>query len=213
MLDELFSQNGTFARSMNFLWNLILVSLLWLMCSLPVITLGAASTAAYYTMAKAVRRHNGTVVSEFFHAFRLNFKQATLLTLVYIALLGFLLFDCSYFYNNQNPGSREMLYLFYGLTAMVLVHMHYVFPALSRFTDPNLKLFRMGIVMMFRNLLPSILLLALFLAALAGCIWLPWSILVSPGILVCVHSFVTEKVLRKFAPPPSQEDLDKWYYQ
>ena len=213
MLENLFDTNGTFARLMNFLWNLILVSVLWLVCCLPVVTLGAASTAAYYTMAKAVRRHNGTVISEFFHSFRQNFKQATVLTLIYGAVLVFLLLDCSYFYNNQAPYSRELLYLFYAMICMVIVHMHYLFPALSRFTESNFRLFRMAIVMMFRHLLSSILLLVLFLAAVVGVIWVPWGVLLFPGILVCVHSFLTEKILRKFAPPPSEEDMDKWYYQ
>lgn len=213
MLDTFFDANGVFARLMNFLWNLILVSILWLVCSLPVVTIGASSTAAYYTMAKSVRRHNGTVISEFFHSFRQNFKQATLCTVIYVVILTFLLLDCSYFYNNQAPYSLELLYLFYAMICMVIVHMHYLFPALSRFSDRNLKLLRIALVMMFRHLLTSILLLAMFLAAVVGVIWMPWGVLVFPGILVCAHSFITEKILRKYAPPPSEEDMDKWYYQ
>ena len=40
MFGEIFSQNSSFSRFMNFLWNVIVISILWFVCSIPVITIG-----------------------------------------------------------------------------------------------------------------------------------------------------------------------------
>ena len=68
--------------------DMIWAGLLWLVCSLPVLTLGAATTALYYTVVKCVRHDRGRVSRCFFSAFRANFRQATLLWLL---LAGYVL--------------------------------------------------------------------------------------------------------------------------
>ena len=42
---------------MNKVGDIILLSVLWLVCSLPVVTMGTATCAAYYTAAKVLRHH------------------------------------------------------------------------------------------------------------------------------------------------------------
>lgn len=213
MLDNLFSMDSGFARFMNFLWDLILVSVLWVVCSLPVVTIGTASTAAYYAMAKAVRRRNGTVLREFFHAFRLNFKQTAVFTLCYILVILFLLLDCSYFYGNDTQGSLNFLYVFYAMIALVLAHVQYLFPIVSRFNQTKFQHFRMATLLTFRHLLSSILLLMIFAAALVGVYLMPWGILIFPGLAVYLQTFLMESILRSCTPPPAPGEEDKWYYQ
>ncbi len=57
---------------------------LWLLCSLPVVTLGA-STAALYRLAFDLRQEKNYTTKDFFRAFGVNFKKATCIWLV---LLG-----------------------------------------------------------------------------------------------------------------------------
>ena len=95
-LEKIFSMDGTYARAMNFLWNILVISALWLLCSLPVFTLGATSTAAYYAAAKAVRHHTGTVHREFFASFRRNFRQSIPLSIVMLLITGLLALECLY---------------------------------------------------------------------------------------------------------------------
>ena len=42
MPDELFSLNGPYARAMKWLWNMLVISILWAVCCIPVFTIGAA---------------------------------------------------------------------------------------------------------------------------------------------------------------------------
>ena len=79
-----FNPDGLFARIMNTVWNLVLLNLLWLVCSLPVVTLGAATAALYAVLLKMRDGGEGRVVRLFFAALKENFRSATA---VWLALL------------------------------------------------------------------------------------------------------------------------------
>lgn len=211
--ENLFSMNGPYARVMNWLWNLIVLSVLWVLCCIPVVTIGAASTAAYYTAAKVLRAHEGKVVSEFFHAFKTNFKPATLFTVCYIAVILLLVLDCVYLYDNSEV-PLPVLYLFYGLVLLVFSNGQYLFSCLSRFTDRKFQLFRMAVLSGFRHLLTTILLLLLLAALLVGFYLMPWGILVFPGLMFWIKTFLMEPVLRGMMPESEESDPEKrkWYY-
>ena len=208
-MNNFFSNEGLFARIMNRLWDLICISILWFFCSLPIITLGAASTAAYYTCAKALRHHNGHIFVEFFRSFRLNFRQSTVFTLICAAILAVLVLDCVYFYST----SVFFLYLFYLMIAMVIGCVIYFFPMLSRFSMTVFMLFRNAAVLMFRHLFKTILLLILLLSVALGVYLMPWGILVFPGLGFWLSTYLMEPILRSCAPAPDPEESEKWFYQ
>lgn len=76
-------------KGMEKVGDLLLVNLLFVVCRLPVVTIGASATAMYYVLGR-IRRQEGTVTKDFFRSFRENFRQATLywgvLLLVALAL-------------------------------------------------------------------------------------------------------------------------------
>ena len=77
---------SAFFRKITRIADFFLVSLLFLITSLPVITCFTALTAMYYTMAKAVHYDAGTsTVRMFFHSFKENLKQGLFIGLLTIA--------------------------------------------------------------------------------------------------------------------------------
>lgn len=214
MLEDLFALNGPYARFMSWLWNMLLISVLWLVCCIPVITIGAASTAAYYAMAKVVRHHTGKVASEFFSSFRSNFAQGTILTILVGLVFGVLIMECIYLYSDARI-PLGVLYLFYFLTAAVAAFGMYLWPCLSRFARGSLALVRMSAILVFRHFLTTVLLLLLLLAVLAGTWLMPWGILIFPGLAVYLQTFLMEKILLRYSPKPADdsEEAQKWYYQ
>ncbi|MFQ7880190.1 MAG: DUF624 domain-containing protein [Blautia producta] len=57
--------------------DIIWLSTLWFICCLPIVTIGASTTALYYTSVKAIRKNRGYVTKTFFHAFKMNFFPRT----------------------------------------------------------------------------------------------------------------------------------------
>lgn len=213
MIRDLFSMNGHYSRIMNWLWNVLVINILWVLCCLPVFTIGVASTAAYYAMAKCVRHNTGKVVSEFFSSFRANFKQAFLLTLILGFVLTAVLLECIYLYSNPSV-PLVFLYLFYFMTAMVAACAIYTWPCLSRFHKGTIALLQMGMILVFRHLLTTVLLLLFLFITMIGVYLMPWGILIFPGLMLYLQSFLMEKVLLRYSPKPTEEEeASKWYYQ
>ena len=86
----IFSPESKFSKiMMRLAWGCYL-NLLWIVCSLPIITVGASTTALYYVTLKIAEDREGDITQQFFRAFRSNFKQATQLWLM-LLLLGVVL--------------------------------------------------------------------------------------------------------------------------
>jgi uncharacterized membrane protein YesL len=73
--------NGPILTALSRIFDTILVTLLYLLCCLPVVTIGAATTAMYATMIALLDDGCTGVASPFFGAFRDNFKQSTAMLL------------------------------------------------------------------------------------------------------------------------------------
>lgn len=75
--------------------EVLIAGFLWLLCSIPVVTIGPASAALYYTIVKVVRKKRDTVTSAFFHSFKSNLKQGIGITVIYMlyALLLVIYFE------------------------------------------------------------------------------------------------------------------------
>ena len=82
---KFFSYESKFSQLLLKLCNACMLNVLWFLCSLPIVTMGAATTALYYACLKIVREEDSHVAAQFFRSFRQNFRQATQIWLI---LLG-----------------------------------------------------------------------------------------------------------------------------
>lgn len=78
-MERFFDQDGWLYRCLNRLWDLIVLNILFILTSLPVITIGASVSAMYTVTVKGVRKEDSYIVRSYLTAFKENFKQATIL--------------------------------------------------------------------------------------------------------------------------------------
>ena len=71
-------------RILTTLCDFLILNILWLVCSVPVITAGASTTALYSVMFKITKKEEGYIIKSFLKAFRQNFKQSTIIWLLLI---------------------------------------------------------------------------------------------------------------------------------
>ena len=91
---EIFSVSKIQSGSLSAIWRIFfLLSCLWYLCCLPVVTAGAATTALYYVTLKMARGQEGQLIPAFFHSFKQNLKQATALWVGYLAVGILLVLD------------------------------------------------------------------------------------------------------------------------
>lgn len=74
--------DSPFYRTMSKIGDLVLVNILWLVCCLPILTAGASTLGLFTVVNKMAAKEDYTVRTDFFKAFRRDFKQATALWLV-----------------------------------------------------------------------------------------------------------------------------------
>ena len=80
--------DSPFYRTMGRIGDLVLANILWLVCSLPIITAGASPLGLFTVVNKMAAKEDYTVRTDFFKAFKRDFKQSTALWLV-LLLAGF----------------------------------------------------------------------------------------------------------------------------
>jgi uncharacterized membrane protein YesL len=183
--------------------------MLWLFCSLPVITVGASSTALYYTVVKCVRHDRGRVSTCFFHSFRSNFRQATLIWLLCLLYIAVGIGDA---YAFSRMGIREGHFLFY-LSRLFFLPVPLLFPwlfaFLSRFENTIGGTFRYSAFLAMRHLGFTVLLAVELVALVLICWMLPIFIPLLPGPFCLLMSLHIEPVFRKMTS--AVDNNDSWY--
>ena len=79
-----FNPDSPMMRALGVVWDLIVLNLLFLVCCIPVVTIGPAITALHYVTTKMAGEKDGTpVVGNFFKSFRANFRQGVLMGILF----------------------------------------------------------------------------------------------------------------------------------
>ena len=79
MFDRAFNANNPFWKSMGTVFDAFTVNTLWLLCCLPVVTIGPATAAAYYCLIERLLGQSVYISRDFFRSFRQNLKQGIVL--------------------------------------------------------------------------------------------------------------------------------------
>lgn len=179
--------------------NLLLVSAVWLLCSLPVVTAGASASAFYHTIEKYMKYDVGYALPEFFQSFRQNFRAATKCWLILLAAFLVCFGDIAAIRAVTEPGAGwgNLVILFEILLVLLCVYTVWVIACVSRFHNTTGEYLKNGAILAIGNLPVSLaVLFYLLLAALV--VWLiPVTVLVMPGVALWLSSYLMEKVFQK----------------
>ncbi len=131
---KLFSPDSKFMRAMSMLGDLMLLNLAFLLCCLPVVTIGAAVTALDTVCFRLSRGTEGRVLPVFFQSFRQSFRRATPLWLLLLLAGGAAALDLGIFFGFPGP-LRLLTVPFALLLLFALFTAAYAFPLLSQFEN------------------------------------------------------------------------------
>ncbi len=178
----------------------MILGMLWLLCSVPIITIGASSAAFYYAYHETVFCRRGYAWKEFFLAFKENFKKATKLWSIVLTILVIALVDVIVVLTMGEAELLSGMFLVFAVAVFILVGAWalYVFPCIARFEMKLQVIMKYCAIIAFANLLWTILLLALFAGAVFAVMLMPGLILVLPaGYMFCANR-ILEHIFRKY---------------
>jgi uncharacterized membrane protein YesL len=166
-MGKFFSIDSPFYRFATRVADIMILNLLWIVCSIPLVTIGASTTAVYYVCLKMVKDEETYIVKSFFKSFKENFKQGTILWLLFVGISGIL--GANYYYLFKVSEAENMVLK--GLTILVTIiyafSFLYAFPLLARYESPVHKTIINSIMISIRYLNRTVM-IVLILAALVG---------------------------------------------
>lgn len=191
--------------------DLMILNLLLLICSIPVITIGASITSAYYVALKMTKNRESYIASSFFRSFRQNFRQATAIWLLILGV-GILLFVDFRIAETMDGGIFTVFLYLSGLFALLLSFVYlYVFPVLARFYNSIPRTLLNAFYMSLRHL--PYTLLMLIIAALPFTILLlnvsmalrllPVYLLFGFSLPIYLNSYFFNRIFRNYMPEES----------
>lgn len=187
-------------RGLSRLLDMIIVSMTWLTLCIPIVTIGAANTALYYVSYKTIRYDRGYAFRGFLSAFAKNFKQSTILGLLFTLIFGCLGADVYilmlYAAEGKNVGWYQVG--IYALLLLMLVWSFYIFPYVARFKNTAKEVLKNTFFIMLGNPLPTLLLLLFFVIECLGIYMYTPAIVVIPVLYNYFKSLVLEKVFKKY---------------
>lgn len=214
-----FSGKNPFFQFTGQVLDVVVLSFLWLLCALPLITIGPATAALYYSCVKCLRFHEAEPYRNFFKAFRENLPTglgASVLWICVVAILGAGDFYLHFFALGTESRAWELAWVVYRILLLLPAAMLTVsFPLLSRFSCSTQALFSTSFQLTFRHM-PRMLLAGIIngvMALLTIWGWYFWLMLLLPAIDMLLISFLYEPVFRKYTPEAEiPEDGERpWY--
>lgn len=165
----IFSPDSELMEFLGKVTDYIIINLLTLFLSIPIITMGAAHTAKFYTSMKIARGEEPSAVKSYFKSFRENFSQVTAAWLVFLAIGAILAFD---WYNVLYGRGQSMPFplkvVLAILSFLVWSSCYCMFVFEARFKVTLKELFKASILMALVNL-PRMVLIFI-------CVFLPYLI-------------------------------------
>ena len=142
------------------------LNLLWLVCCLPIVTIGASTTALFYVTLKVARNEEGSLTKAFFHSFKENFRQGTIIWLILLTVGIVLGVDGYIFYHMrfENAFWTVATAVFLIAAAAYAIILMYIFPLLARFDNTIRTMFKNAIMLGMRFLLCTVVMAVIYFA-------------------------------------------------
>ena len=148
---NLFSMDNPVWKYLGRVWDAIWLTLLWIVFSLPIVTIGASTTALLYVAQKIVKDEEGTVIKQFWEAFKSNFKQATIIWLILAAAGVILGVNLWFYYQVDTSFAKMFMVVLIIFTYVYLMVAHYIFAVLARFDNSVKNLFALAFLLAMKN--------------------------------------------------------------
>ena len=158
-MGRIFRIDSPFCECMTKLFDLVALNLTFLLSCVPVVTIGAACTALHTVTLKIAGGGEPHAVKGFLQAFKENFKQATMIWLILLAVGGFLYVDTVIAFQ-LGTGGLPMKCLLGFLGILYLFVLLYIFQIQSRYNNTVRKNLQNALLMAIRQLPKTALLAA-----------------------------------------------------
>lgn len=212
MFEKILDTRNPFWQFMGKLFDVFVLNILWIVTSVPVVTIGVAITAVYDTCFQLQRGENDGIIKPYFKSWRSNWKQSTAMGLILLLIVGVLIFDIWYFLFAQSYLTAAMTNIICAILTFVLILVLetaiYAFALQAIFENTVKQTLKNGLLLAVRHPLRSIGLLVFDLGFVAAMVltvyYLPVAsialMMFGTALIIFINSLVLIGIFRKFMP-------------
>ena len=194
---NLFHPDSVFSKWMTKLFDACLLNLLWLVCSLPMFTIGPATQAMYYVALKHAEGEDGSITCRYFQEFRRCFGQSIAIGLIMLGSGGLLLLDIYLAHMAGDGPIRSLLPVFLILLLAWACVLVYVFAVQAKFDNPVAATLQISTALALKHLPQTLLMLVTSLVLTSLIYFAPVLLIVNIGLIPMVNAGL---LLKTFAP-------------
>ena len=214
---KFFSYESKFSQILlKLCWSCYL-NLLWFVCSLPIVTIGASTTALYYASLKLVREEDSSLTRQFFRSFRENFKQATVLWLILLGVGLFLGADGYILYHLRLSAAGPLAVMWTLILAVVIaasvvyvIVLLYVFPLLASVCNTNRAMLKNAFLIGTHYLFATILIFAVHFAMFFVVVaWFTPLIVFGEGLCALISAWLLNSILIASSGTPEDRKVEE----
>lgn len=199
--NRLFDPNNDFFSFLGDLVDVVGLSILWLFCCLPVVTIGPACTALYHTVFRGLRQRQNGRYLRFLECFRENLKQGVIVTLLCLPAGLVFYFGLPALTSLALKGDQmaELLFWCWQTLSVLLGTLPLTaFPLLGRFQFATRDLLRTTLQLCIRHF-PSVFLLSLCANAAVqlSFAWYAFALFL-PALTALLATFLLERIFSRY---------------
>ena len=187
------------------------LNVMWLICCLPIVTIGASTTALYYTSFKIAKDEGSYITTMFFRSFKQNFKQATIIWLIMLVAGLVIVADAILLYRLRATSTGTIAVIWTLLLACIFACMivyaivlAYIFPLLSIASNTTVNMFKNAFLIGTHYLFVTILVFFIHYAMffLVVNVFTPL-IIFGEGLCAVISAHMLLKILRPLLYDPN----------
>lgn len=206
-MDSIFDPNG---KVLELLWkpiHIMFLNLLWLLFSLPIVTMGASTAALYSVMIKLKNGTEGKLFRDFWNAFRANFRQATIMWLIIVFAAVVFTTDIVFFVNMGGFVGTFLAMIFLGLDVALLLMTMYVFPLQAVFDNKIVTTVKSAFFLSFRHIGWTVVLLAFHILTFILA-WLYWIVIgwFIFGAAAYINTCIFNQIFKRYYPSQEEDE-------
>ncbi len=216
-MGNFFNMDNGFFTVLGKLVDMVIISIIWLLLCIPIVTIGPATTSLYYAVVKVIRRERGYLFREFFRSFKTNFKSGLISGILLTLLFVVLIFDRRFASGLSGNQGFILMSIFNAMLFLLVCVTIYIFPLLSRFSMGIKQLFKTALFMAMKHLPTTILLVIITAVFVLGTYAILPLFLITPALCILLWSLLLERVFKKYMPEKSPDaesaGIDEWYLE
>lgn len=198
-MDKIFNIDNPVWRFIGNLADFFVLSILTFVCSIPIVTAGAAFTSLAYVTLKMASNQEGKLFQQYFKCFRQNFKQATIIWLVFLVVGIVLLIDLNYGLTAGTDASSAMLITSIVCIVLWICTFLMTFTLLARVDNTTKAIIQMAGAMTIHNFLPVLSTAIVMVAFILVGVFVFWPVLLlTPGLPAYINAFIYNRILTRY---------------